>query len=108
MTALLVQDRERARLGQMAVAATRDRRGENWTAILQQGRPLFPQIDLAGSFRAQPHGCSQKYCGPDNNPHASFNPARRVKVAEVISGEHRLPASSIWLLAESHLSTVAG
>src|SRR4030095_8229156 len=108
MTALLVQDRERTRLGQVTVASTRNGRPENWTTILQEVRPLFLQIDLDGSFRAQQHGCAQKYCGPDNNPHASFKPARRVKVAEVISGEHRLPASSIWLLAESHLSTVAG
>jgi len=52
MTALLVQDRERARPGQVAVASTRDGRRENWTAILQEVCPLFLQIDLYGSFRA--------------------------------------------------------
>ena len=60
MTALLVQDRERARPGQVAVASTRDWRRENWTAILQEVRPLFLQIDLYGSFRAQQHGCAEE------------------------------------------------
>src|SRR4029453_19000967 len=60
MTALLVQDRERARPGQVAVASTRDGRRENWTAILQEIRPLFLQIDLDGSFRAQQHGCAEE------------------------------------------------
>ena len=60
MTALLVQDRERARPGQVAVASTRDGRRENWTAILQEVCPLFLQIDLYGSFRAQQHGCAEE------------------------------------------------
>ena len=60
MTALLFQDRERARPGQVAVASTRDGRRENWTAILQDVRPLFLQIDLHGSFRAQQHGCAEE------------------------------------------------
>ena len=60
MTALLVQDRERARPGQVAVASTRDRRRENWTAILQDVCPLFLQIDLYGSFRAQQHACAEE------------------------------------------------
>jgi hypothetical protein len=46
MTAFLVQDPERARPGQVAVASTRDGRRENWTPILQEVRPLFLQIDL--------------------------------------------------------------
>jgi hypothetical protein len=60
MTALLVQDRERARPGQMAVASTRDGRRENWTAILQEVCPLFLQIDLYGSLRAQQHACAEE------------------------------------------------
>ena len=61
MTAFLIQDRERAGPGQVAVASTRDRRGENWTAILQEVRPLFLQIDLDGSFRAQQHRYAEEY-----------------------------------------------
>ena len=60
MTALLVEDRKRARGGQMAVATTRDGRRENWTAILQEIRPLFLQIDLHGSFRTQQRGCAEE------------------------------------------------
>ena len=60
MTALLVQDRERARPGQVAVASTRDGRRENWTAILQEVCPLFLQIDLYGSLRARQHGCAEE------------------------------------------------
>jgi len=60
MTALLVQDRERARPGQVAVAPTRDWRRKNWTAILQEVRPLFLQVDLDGSFRAQQYGCEEE------------------------------------------------
>lgn len=60
MIALLVQDRERAGPGQVAVASTRDGRRENWTAILQEVCPLFLQIDLYGSFRAQQHGCAEE------------------------------------------------
>src|SRR4029453_7637721 len=61
MTPLLLQDRERARPCQMALTSTRDWRCENWTAILQEIRPLFLQIDLYGSFRAQQHACAEKY-----------------------------------------------
>jgi hypothetical protein len=46
MTAILIQDRERACPGQVAVTSTRDGRRENWTAILQEVCPLFLQIDL--------------------------------------------------------------
>ena len=60
MTALLVQDRERARPGQVPVASTRDGRRENWMAIFQEVRPLFLQIDLYGSFRAQQHGRAEE------------------------------------------------
>ena len=52
MIALLFQDSERARPGQVAVASTRDGRRENWTAILKEVCPLFLQIDFYGSFRA--------------------------------------------------------
>jgi hypothetical protein len=45
----------------MSEASTRDGRRENWTAILQEIRPLFLQIDLYGSFRAQQHGCEEEY-----------------------------------------------
>ena len=58
--ALLVQDRERAGPGQVAVASTRDRRRENWTAILQEVCPLFLQIDLHGSFCAQQRACAEE------------------------------------------------
>jgi hypothetical protein len=44
----------------VTVTSTRDRRRENWTAILQQIRPLFLQIDLHGSFRAQQYGCAKE------------------------------------------------
>jgi hypothetical protein len=60
MIALLFQDRERASPGQVAVASTRDGRRENWTAILQEVCPLFLQIDLYGSFRAQQPGCAEE------------------------------------------------
>ena len=83
MTALLVQDRERARAGQVAIASTRDGRRENWTAILEEIRPLFLQIDLNGGCRAQQHGCAEKYRDPENNPHIAFKPARRSKVARL-------------------------
>ena len=61
MIALLFKDRERASPGQVAVASTRDGRRENWTAILEEVCPLFLQIDLYGSFRAQQHGCAEEY-----------------------------------------------
>jgi hypothetical protein len=60
MTALLFQDRERTRPGQVAVTATRDGRRENRTPILQEIRSLFLQIDLDGSFRTQQHRCAEK------------------------------------------------
>jgi len=60
MTALFFQDRERARLCQVAVTATRDGRRENRTPILQEIRPLFLQIDLDGSLRAQQRRCAEK------------------------------------------------
>ena len=60
MIALLVQDGERAGPGQVAIASTRDGRRENWTAIFQEVCPLFLQIDLYGSFRAQQHGCAEE------------------------------------------------
>ena len=60
MIALLFQDRERARPGQVAVASTRDRRRENWTAILEEVCPLFLQIDFYGGFRAQQHDCAEE------------------------------------------------
>jgi hypothetical protein len=83
MTALLVQDGERARPGQVAIASTRNGRRENWTAILHEVRPLFLQIDLYGSFRAQQDGCAEEYCDPKNSPHIAFKPARRAKVASL-------------------------
>ena len=60
MIALLFQDRERASPGQVAVASTRDGRRENWTAILEEVCPLFLQVDLYGSFRAQQHSCAEE------------------------------------------------
>src|SRR5213083_1581035 len=42
MTALLLEDRERARPGQVSVTSTRDGRRENWTAILQEVWPSVP------------------------------------------------------------------
>jgi len=60
MTALFFQDRERAGLCQVAVTATRDGRRENRTPILQEIRPLFLQIDLDGSLRAQQRRCAEK------------------------------------------------
>src|SRR5262249_8339032 len=60
MTALLVQDREGTRFRQVAVTSTRDWRCKNWTAILQQIRALFLQIDLHGSFRAQQDGRAEE------------------------------------------------
>jgi hypothetical protein len=60
MTALFFQDRERARLCQVAVTASRNGRREHWTAILQEIRSLFLQIDLDGSFRVQQHRCADK------------------------------------------------
>src|SRR5215467_1838135 len=87
----------------MSVAPARNWRRQNWTSILQQVRYLFLQIDLDRRFRAQQRGCAEKCRNADDNPHASFKLARRVKVAEVISGEHRPLACSNRLLAECNL-----
>ena len=83
MAALLVEDRERARFSQVSVASTRYRRRENRTAILQEVSPLFLQIDLYESFRAQQHGCGEEYRDPKRNSHTALKPAHPAKVASL-------------------------